>query len=302
MQLNEDELDSRLYPPSLSMMRADKQIPNWNEIHQELRKKSVTMQLLWLEYKSANPRGYQYTQFCHHYSVWRKKIDLPFRNNHLAGEKLFIDYAGQTIPIYGPDGSVRHAQIFIGVLGASNYTFAEASWTQTLPDWISSHNRMFSFLGGCPEILVPDNLRSAVQRACRYEPLINPTYLEMARHYRTAVIPARKKKPKDKAKAEQGVLLVERWILAALRNRKFFSLEELNHAIRELLERLNTRPFQKLAGNRRSAFLSIDKPALKALPAAAFQMCEFKIGTVNINYHFEIDRHHYSVPYQYVQK
>jgi len=302
LRFTDTELESLLYPPAVPSPLADKPIPNWSEIHAELRKKSVTIQLLWMEYKSANPNGYQYTQFCHHYGVWRKKIDLPFRNNYLAGEKLFIDYAGQTIGVHGSDGSVRQAQIFIGVLGASNYTYAEATWTQSLPDWISSHNRMFSFLGGCPEILVPDNLRSAVQKACRYDPLINPTYLAMARHYRVAVIPARKKKPKDKAKAEQGVLLVERWILAALRNRKFFSLEELNHAIRELLARLNERPFQKLSGNRRSAFQSIDRPALKSLPAMPFELCEFKIGIVNINYHFEIDRHHYSVPYEYVQK
>ena len=246
-QLLEDDLENRLYPHAAVTDRAAKVVPDWSQINQELRKKSVTMQLLWMEYKSANPLGYQYTQFCHHYGVWRKKIDLPFRNDHPAGERLFIDYAGQTIGIRDLHGSVRQAQIFIGVLGASNYTYAEATWTQTLPDWIASHNRMFSFFGGCPEILVPDNLRSAVVRACRYEPLINPTYLAMARQYRTAVIPARKKKPKDKAKAEQGVLLVERWILAALRNRKFFSLKELNDAISELLERLNTRPFQKLA-------------------------------------------------------
>jgi transposase len=300
--LDDAGLELSLYPPAVPGT-SEKPLPVWSEIHTELRKKSVTMQLLWCEYKANHPAGYQYTQFCHHYSQWKKTIDLVFRNEHIAGEKAFVDYAGQTMAIHDPrNGQLQHAQIFIGVLGASNFTFAEATWSQTIPDWIESHNRMYAYFGGVPEMTVPDNLRSGVTRACRYDPLINPTYYAMARHYKTAIIPARKRKPRDKAKAEQGVLLVERWILAALRNRQFFSLDELNRAILELLERLNTKEFQKLKGTRRSTFEELDRPALKALPTHPFEICEFKIAKVNINYHIEVARHFYSVPSEHVRK
>ncbi len=224
-ELDDEKLEAELYP-SPGKTQKDKPAPNWSYIHQELRKKSVTRQLVWLEYKSEQPDGYQYTQFCHHYTQWKKTLHLPFRNTHQAGEKVFVDYAGQTVPIFDPNEvGVRYAEIFVGVLGASSYTFAEATWTQSLSDWISSHNRMYAFFGGVPEITVPDNLKSGVTKACRYDPLINSSYFAMATHYGTAIIPARKRKPKDKAKAEQGVLLIERWILAVLRNRKFFSLD-----------------------------------------------------------------------------
>jgi transposase len=300
--MDDEQLEAKLYPGP-SSPTSKKQMPDWAKIHAELRKKSVTLQLLWMEHKSNSSDGHQYTQFCHHYRQWKKTVDLPFRNEHRAGEKTFVDYAGQTMPVYDPrNGGVRHAQIFIGVLGASNYTFAEATWTQSLPDWIDSHNRMYVFFGGVTEITTPDNLKAGVTKACRYDPLINPTYYAMAKHYGTAIIPARARKPKDKAKAEQGVLLVERWILAALRNRQFFSLDELNKAIAELLDKLNRRPFQKLAGCRLSAFEEIDKPALNPLPSKEFEICEFKTGKVNINYHFEVDKHYYSVPYEHVQK
>ena len=300
--LDDEQLESALYPNPGKNTR-DKPSPDWKYIHQELRKKSVTRQLVWLEYKGENPDGYQYTQFCNRYNQWKKTVDLPFRNTHQAGEKVFVDYTGQTIAVYDPrEGGVRYAQIFVGVLGASNYTFAEATWTQSLPDWISSHNRMFAYFGGVPEITVPDNLKSGVTKACRYDPLINSSYFAMAAYYETAIIPARKRKPKDKAKAETGVLIVERWILAVLRNRKFFSLDELNKAIAELLEKLNKRPFQKLDGSRVSVFEQLDKPVLKKLPEHPYELCEFRYGVVNINYHVEVDRHYYSVPYEYVRK
>lgn len=298
----DSELELRLYPGQASAVLA-KVTPDWLYVHGELKKKSVTKMLMWLEYKDQHPEGYQYTQFCSHYLVWAKSADLVFRNEHKAGERVFIDYVGQTMPIWDAvTGESKSAQIFIGVLGASNYTFAEATWSQTIPDWLGSHNRMFKAFGGVPAILVPDNLKSAITKACRYDPVVSGAYYALAKHYDTSVIPARAAKPRDKAKAEAGVLLVERWILAALRNRKFFSLEELNQAIAELLVRLNFKKFQKLDGTRKSLFESIDKPALKPLPTTEFEICDFKLARVNINYHVELDRYNYSVPYQHVQK
>ncbi len=207
------------------------------------------------EYKAIHPEGLQYSRFCEQYREWAGKLDLVMRQEHRAGEKLFIDYAGQTMPVVDPEtGEERQAQVFVAVLGASSYTFAEATWTQTLPDWTASHVRAFEFYGGCPELVIPDNLRSGVSGAHRYEPDLNPTYHDLARHYGVAVLPARVRRPRDKAKAEVAVQVVERWILAALHHRTFFSLAELNAAIAKLLDRLNRRPFRKLPGSRRSQF------------------------------------------------
>ncbi len=225
------------------------------------------------------------------------------RQDHRAGEKLFVDYAGQTVPIIDcATGEIREAQIFVAVLGASNYTYAEATWSQSLPDWIGSHRRTFSFLGGVPELVVPDNLRSGVSKAHRYEPDTNPTYQDMALHYGVVVLPARVRKPRDKAKVEGGVLVVERWILAALRHRQFFSLLELNAAISELLVRLNARPFRKLPGCRREHFEQLDRPALQPLPAEPYVYAEWKKARVHIDYHVAIDGHYYSVPYALIKK
>lgn len=225
------------------------------------------------------------------------------RQTHRAGEKLFTDYAGQTVPVVDrATGEVRQVNIFVAVLGASNYTYAEASWSQDLPSWISAHCRAFEFFGGVPEILVPDNPKSAVSHPSRYEPDINPTYQEMAAHYGTVVIPARPRKPRDKAKVEAGVLLVERWILAALRDRTFFKLGELNQAIAEKLDKLNNKPFQKLDGTRRSLFETLDKPALKPLPPKRYEFAQWKKARVNIDYHVEVDHNYYSVPYQLVRE
>jgi transposase len=199
-------------------------------------------------------------------------------------------------------GEVRPAQIFLAVLGASNYTYAEATWSQTLPDWIGSHVRAFAFFGGVPALVVPDNLRSGVAKPCRYEPAINPTYQELAEHYGSAILPARVRKPKDKAKVENGVLLAERWLLAPLRNRQFFSLAELNQALGELLAALNQRPFQKLPGSRQSLFDSREKAALRPLPPLPYQYGEWKKALVNVDYHVEADEHYYSVPYQLIKE
>lgn len=225
------------------------------------------------------------------------------RQTHKAGEKMFVDYAGQTIPVTHPEtGTVRQAEVFVAVLGASNYTFSEAAWDQSLQSWIGSHVHAFEYFEGIPEIVVPDNLKAGVSKACRYEPDVNPTYHDMAVHYGTAVIPARVAKPRDKAKVEVGVQVVERWILAALRNRIFFSLQELNRAIGELLAKLNNRPFKKLEGSRRSWFEKIDRPALKALPETRYVLAEWKRARVNIDYHVELEGHYYSVPYALVHE
>jgi len=302
-QLNEATLERTLYPPAAAVPAAARAVPNWLYIHQELRRKGVTLTLLWYEYKAAHPEGFEYSWFCDRYRAWAGTLDLVMRQEHRAGEKLFVDYAGQTAEVVDRrTGEIRQAQIFVAVLGASNYTYAEATWSQQLPDWIGSHVRAFEFLGGSSEILVPDNLRSGVSKAHRYEPDLNPTYADLAKHYGVAVLPARARKPRDKAKAEAGVLLVERWILAVLRHRTFFSLPELNREIAELLGRLNTRPFKKLPGTRRELFEQIDRPALRPLPAQAYEFAEWKKVLVNIDYHVDIEGHYYSVPYPLVRK
>jgi transposase len=298
--LDDTELEARLFPvrPAATSPQV-RPAPNWAVLHEELRgDKHVTLQLLWQEYKQSNPDGYQYSRFCELYQRWAGKLDLVLRQDHRAGEKLFVDYAGDTVPVVDPKtGSVTEASIFVAVLGASSYTFAEATLNQGLGSWIRSHVRALEFFGGSTALLVPDNCKTAVLHPSRYEPDLNPTYQEMAAHYGMAVIPARVRKPRDKAKVEAGVLLVERWILAALRKRRFFSLADLNLAIGELLERLNDRPFRKLEGSRASRFQTLDRPALRALPAEAYVFAEWKKARVNVDYHVEIDRHYYSVPY-----
>ena len=277
--------------------------PDFAHIHQELKRKGVTLQLLWEEYHAAHIGcAYRYSQFCFHYGHFRARLKRSMRQVHRAGEKLFLDYCGNTVPIIdAATGEMRPAQIFVAVLVASNYTYAEASWSQQLPDWIGSHIRTFEFLSSVPALLVPDNLKSAIKRACRYEPEATSTYADMARHYGTAILPARPFHPRDKAPVEAGVLLVQRWILARLRNPQFFSLAELNAAIRELLIDLNNRPFKKLEGSRASAFALIDRPAMAPLPVTRYEYAEWKAAIVNIDYHVEIDSHYYSVPHSLVR-
>ncbi len=301
--LDDATLEHQLYPRVRSLPADERPSPDWATIHQELRRKGVTLNLLWQEYKAAHPQGYQYSWFCQHYRAWTQKVDVVMRQEHRAGEKLFVDYAGQTAEVVDRrTGEIRQAQVFVAVLGASNYTYAEATWTQALPDWIGSHVRTFAFLGGTSEVVVPDNLRSGVSKAHRYEPDINPTYADLAHHYGVAVVPARARRPRDKAKAEVGVQIVERWILAALRNRRFFSLEELNREIAQLLERLNARPFKKLPGSRLELFEQLDRPALHPLPAQSYEFAQWKKVRVNIDYHVEVEGHYYSVPHGLVKK
>lgn len=298
-ELGDRALEQLLFPP-VAVTDSPRPLPVWSDIHRELARKNVTLMLLWDEYKAQYPDGYQYSYFADLYRDYAKKIDISMRQVHRAGEKLFIDYCGQTVPVIDTStGEVHDCQVFVAVLGASNYAYAEATFTQGLQDWTNSHVRTFEFLGGVPEILIPDNLLSGITKPCRYEPGVNRTYQELAVHYGTVVIPARVRKPKDKAKVEAGVQLVQRWILAALRNRDFFSLTELNAAIRELLEKLNNRPFKKLPGSRRSWFLEVDQPALKPLPAVPFEYAEWKIQKrPGIDYHVEVSDNYYSVPYQ----
>jgi len=296
-------LEKLLFPAPISSTQIDRGCPDWLWVHQELKKKNVTLFLLWHEYRQQQPQGYQYSWFCNHYRHWLGKRDLSMRQTHRAGEKLFVDYAGHTVPVVDEaTGEIRSAQIFVAVLGASNYTYAEATWTQALPDWIGAHQRTFAFLGGVPEIVVPDNLRSGVSKAHRYEPDINPTYQDMATHYGIAIIPARVRKPQDKAKAEVGVQIVERWILAALRNQTFFSLTELNQAIQSLLIQFNQRAFKKLPGSRIEVFESVDKPVLKPLPLKPYEYAEWKKVRVHIDYHIDIKGHYYSVPHTLVKQ
>ena len=242
-------LENLLFPPTFPPPeRKQLELPDFAAIHEELRRhKHLTLQLLWQEYKQNDPDGYQYSRYCELYRRWSRKLDIVLRQEHRAGERLFVDHAGPTVPIVEREtGHVRDASIFVAVLGASNYTYAEATWKRDLPCWIGSHIRALEFIKGVPAVITPDNWKTGVKDPCYYEPDLNPTYLTFAKHYGTVIIPARPRKPRDKAKVEAGVLVVERWILAALRKRSFFSLAELNEAIRELLTKLNQRKFRKL--------------------------------------------------------
>lgn len=302
--MSDSDLERMLYPTKYLSPRREMQVPDFSKIHQELKRKGMTLQLLWEEYYEIyKEKAYGRTQFCKLYQHWRNKLNVTMRQRHKAGDKLFIDYAGSTVPIVDVrTGEVKEVQIFVAVLGASNFTFAEATWSQTLPDWIGSHVRAFSYFGGVPALLVPDNLKSGITKACRYEPDTNATYEEMAIHYNTAVLPARPIKPRDKAKVEVGVQVVTRWILARLRHQKFFSLVELNQAISKLLISLNSKAFKKLPGTRLSQFEVIDKPALKPLPQSPYVYAEFKKARLGIDYHIEVDRHYYSAPYHLVKE
>jgi len=299
--LDDAALEARLFTRAAFPAAAARPLPDWAELDRELRsRKNVTLALLHLEYKEQHPEGYQYTQFCRHYHAWRGRVDLVMRQEHRAGERCFVDWAGQTVPIIDPrTGEIAvEAQIFVAVLGASSHTYAEAFPSQELAHWISGHIHAFEAWAGCPRIVVPDNPRTGVSRAHRYEPELNATYAEMAAHYGLAVIPARPYRPRDKAKVETGVQVVQRWVLARLRKRRFFSLAELNAAIRELLTWLNQRPFKKLEGSRAKLFEELERPALRPLPATRYQFAVWKNATVNIDYHIEADHHYYSVPYQ----
>ena len=299
--LSDAALEQALYPPPPDVPSEHRAVPDWATVHTELKRAGVTLFLLWEEYKAQHPDGFQYSWFCQHYRAFAGKVDLVMRQQHRAGQTTFVDYAGQTMGVVDRrSGEVRQAQIFVATLGASSYSFAEATWTQSLPDWLGSHQRAFDFFGGVTETVVPDNLKAGVTHPHRYEPDVNRSYAEMAAHYGVAILPTRVAKPKDKAKVEAAVLVVERWILARLRHQTFFSLADLNRAIADLLPLLNGRPFKKLPGSRQSLFETLDRPALSPLPATRYVFATWKKARVSIDYHIEVERRYYSVPYQVV--
>jgi len=279
-----------------------KPLPDWPAIHEQLRRKGVTLQLLWQEYRRDHPDGYRYSRFCERYDQWAKTLDPVLRQAHQPGQKLFVDWAGQKVPIHHADGTVTQASLFVAVLGASNKTYAEAFPNEQLEHWIAGHAHAFAFYGGVSRAVVPDNPKTAVIHACRYEPVLHRSYQEMAAHYGTVILPARPHKPRDKAKVETGVQIAERQLLAPLRDQRFFSVAEFNQALRPLLEKLNAQPFQKLEGSRNSWFESQEKGRLLPLPAQPFELAVWTKAKVNIDYHAAVDNHFYSVPYQLVHQ
>lgn len=304
--LNEDTLEQRLFGAQKPANSPGGRVtPDFPYLHRELRRKGVTLQLLWEEYLEANPGIpiYQYTQFCCRYRDWAATLKRSMRQQHRAGEKLFADFAGQMVPILDAEGGLAfEASMFVAVLGASNYTYACATRGQTTADWIGGMVCAMEYAGGVPELLVPDNPRALVARPDRYEPVLSRTAEDFVHHYGTAMLPARPRKPQDKAKVETGVLIVERWILARLRNHRFYSLGELNKAIKKLVADLNDRPFKKLPGTRREWFERLDRPVLRPLPPRRYEVATFKQCRVNVDYHVEIDGHYYSVPHALVRK
>jgi transposase len=258
----------------------------------------VTLRLLWEEYKQAFPDGYQYSWYCERFREWQKRVDVIMRQEHKAGEKLFLDWAGDTLDLTDPlTGEVRPCYLFVAVLGASNYTYAEPSTSQDLAAFLMAHVRMFAFFGGCPEILVCDNLKTGVTRASRYEPDLNPAYTALAEHYGCAVVPTRPHRPRDKAKVETGVLIAERRIIARLRKRTFFTLADMRAAVACEVRDLNERPFHRLPGSRASRFLCEERPALRPLPSRPYEHHVRRKARVHIDYHVELLGHRYSVPF-----
>jgi len=298
-------LEAMLYADAGGKQGYRRQIePDWSNIHRELKRKHVTLSLLWHEYIERNPQGYRYSRFCELYRSWEGRLSLTMRQTHVGGDKLFVDYAGDTVPVVIDrlTGETREAQIFVAVMGASNFTYVEATWTQGLADWIGAHTRAFAAIGGVPCLVVPDNAKVAIIKACLYEPQVNRTYAEMAAHYGTAVLPTRPRRPRDKAKVETAVLIIERWILARLRHQRFYSLAELNAAIGELLKRLNDeRVIRRLGRTRRQLLEELDWPAIKPLPSEPYVFAEWRVRRVGIDYHVEVERHFYSVPFRFAR-
>jgi transposase len=303
LELSDAEIHARLYPGNTGSPRRRTE-PDYEYLHRELRRPGVTLQQLWIEYRDDHPNhGLQYSQFCHHYRGWEGTIDVVMRQHHHAGEKVFVDLAGMTQAIVSPrTGEITQAPVFCGCLGASNYTYTEVLPGADLAPFLLAHVHMLEFIGGSPMVIVPDNLKDAVHLACFYEPDLNPSYQDLARHYDLAVLPARVRKPRDKAKVESAVLQVERQVMAPLRNRTFFSIPEANAAYLEQLAILNARPFQKMTGSRLSLFETLDRPALRPLPARPYEFAFWKRARVNIDYHVQVDYAFYSVPYQLARR
>lgn len=304
-ELSDSELEERLYGKGGAKPGpARRAEPDWASIHCELKRKHVTLSILWEEYIAQEPGGLRYSRFCELYRHFAAKLPVVMRQTHAAGEKLFVDYAGDTVPVAVDrlTGKTRPAQIFVAVLGASSFSYAEATWTQSLPDWIAAHARALEAIGGVPKLLVPDNTKVAVIKACFYDPQVQRTYAAFAEHYDTGVLPARPRKPRDKAKVESCVLIIERYLLGRLRHRTFYSLAELNQAIREMLADINgRRPLRRLGVTRQQLFEELDRPALKRLPAEPYVYTEWRIRRAGLDYHVEVENHYYSVPYRFAK-
>ena len=301
--LDDDRLEVLLFPPPSQVPVEQRPVPDWAWVHRELRRPNVTLALLWEEHRAVAPDGFGYSWFCDLYREWAGRLKPTLRQVHPAGERLFVDFAGSTVAVVeGANGEARQAEIFVAVLGASSFTYACAVWSQALPDWVGAHVRAFGYFGGVARQLVSDNLKSGVTRACFYEPAVNRTYTEMAAHYGTAVLPARPYKPRDKAKVEVGVQVVQRWILARLRHQRFFSLAELNASVAVLVEQLNDRTMRGLGTTRRALFEQFDRPALLGLPDMAYEYAEWRRCRVGLDYHVGIDKHFYSVPHDLLRQ
>jgi transposase len=301
--LTDEVVELRLYPPPTATAGDGRPRPNWAVVHRELRRPGVTLQLLWEEHRAVHPDGYGYSRFCELYRAWEARLSPTMRQSHVAGERMFVDYAGTTLEVIDAStGVARTAQLFVATLGASSYTYAEATWTQGLSDWIGSHTRAFAFIGGAPAMVVSDNLRSGITKACFYEPAVNRTYAEMAAHYNTAVVPARPYRARDKAKVEVAVQVATRFVIAKLRNRQFFSLSTLNAAIAEMVAQINDRASRHLGASRRALFEDLEQSALKPLPAEPYVFAEWKECRVGLDYHVEIAKHYYSVPHQLLRE
>jgi transposase len=302
-EIDDAELERRLFPPPEARSSTSRTEPDWSYNHAELKRRGVTLALLWQEYRAEHAQGYAYSWFCERYSDWRKRISPTMRQTHLAGEKLFVDWAGDTMPVFDPTtGEEYCTHIFIAALGASNYTYAEARWTETLPDWIGAHVNAFIAIGGVSKALVPDNLKAGITKPSRYEPGINRTYQDLADHYGCVVLPARVMKPRDKAKVEVAVQIVQRFVLAKLRHRRFFSLAELNAAIRDCVAAINTKVMRHVGKSRNELLETIDRPALNALPTTPYSYAEWKRARVAPDYHIEVADHYYSVPSKLIRE
>jgi transposase len=306
VEISDAELEARLYGPAgVKPGRRKLPEPDWSVVARELKRKHVTLQVLWEEYYAAHPDGYRYSRWCDLFRRWEGRLPLVMRQSHAGGEKLFVDYAGDTVPVVVDrrTGEIRGAHLFVAVLGGSSLSFACATWTEQFADWAEAHNAAFAFFGGVPQLLVPDNAKVAVIKACHFDPMLNRSYTDLARHYGTAVLPARPRKPKDKAKVEACVRIVERWVLGRLRNRIFYSLAELNAAIAECLADLNERRVLRQFGRtRRQLFEEVDAPNLKPLPAEPWVHAQWKRCRVGLDYHIALEQHHYSVPHRYARR
>ncbi len=310
-EMDDDALNIRLFGEAKHKAPSSgKVMPDYNYIHQELKqskkdKTKVTLTFLWEAYKEQyGDNAYEYTQFRVYYRRYKQKLNPSMRQIHLAGEKVFVDYSGVTIPIYDKkDGTVSKAQVFVAVLGASGYTFVHATPSQKQEDFILSHVLAYEFFGGTPRAVVPDNLKSAVIFNDKKHGLVlNESYAALARHFNMRIEPARVRKPKDKPKAEQGVQAIQRYILAYFRHQKIFSVDEANEKISILLDRYNNKVMKHIGKSRTQLFEELDKPMLSPLPANRYIYEQFKIARVNMDYHITLEKCNYSVPFKYLKE